>query len=226
MLTLHFYSGINSLPAKCLNGEAIIATESGVKWVNLSPNMKYHRRLFVQANLDEDYNISGICQVKEKEYAGQSIRYSVRKKGGIEEYIEDQKNDLTNFEITNYELTNLEQVSQPVGVKMEFTNESAVEEMGDLIAIDPILFKDFDENPFKKDHREFAVDFNFPIGLEYTYIYTIPEGYAFDEIPKPTRVANADQTISFLMNTSANGQSATITLKFEIKNAMYTPDKS
>jgi hypothetical protein len=82
-------------------------------------------------------------------------------------------------------------------VKFNFTTESFVEEVGDLISIDVILFKDFEENPFKKDYREFAIDFTYPIKLEYTYILSIPEGYTFDELPKPTRVSNADKSISF-----------------------------
>jgi hypothetical protein len=44
---------------------------------------------------------------------------------------------------------------------------------------------------------------------------------AFDELPKPTKVTNTDNTISFLLNAVARGKSATITLKFEIKKAMY-----
>ncbi len=219
------YSGIDALPAKCLNGEAVIADEANMAWVELSPHMKYHRRVFVQANLDEDLTLSGICQTKENDYAGQSIRSDVKKEGSIEEYIEKQKNGLDDFEISEYEVNDLEMVSNPVSLKFQFSTENAAEELGDIVALNPILFKDFDENPFKKDHREFAIDFSFPIALEYTYIINIPESYTFDELPKPTKVSNSDNSISFLLNTVALGQSATITLKLEIKKAMYLADQ-
>lgn len=215
------YSGIDALPSKCLNGEAVIADDSNMAWVTLSPNMKYHRRVFVQATLDEDLKLSGICQTKENDYAAQSVRSDVRKEGSIEEYIEKQKSGLGDFEISEYELNDVEMVSNPVSLKYQFSTENAAEELGDLIALNPILFKDFEENPFKKDHREFAIDFYFPISLEYTYILHIPESMAFDELPKPTKVTNTDNTISFLLNAVARGKSATITLKFEIKKAMY-----
>jgi transglutaminase-like putative cysteine protease len=219
------YSGINALPSKCLNGEALVADKSFAKWVELSPNMKYHRRIFVQETMDEDLVLSGTCQTKEKDYAAQSVRIEINKKGSVEEYIEKQKTGLSEFEISDYEVSNLEKVSEPVNVKFNFTTESFVEEVGDLISIDVILFKDFEENPFKKDYREFAIDFTYPIKLEYTYILSIPEGYTFDELPKPTRVSNADKSISFLMNTSAAGQKATISVQFEIKKSMYTLDQ-
>lgn len=215
------YSGIDALPAKCLNGEALIADIQYANWIELSPNMKYHRRVFVQAEITEDLEVKGVCQTKEIDYAAQYVRNKIKKEGGLEDYIEHQKKGIDDFEITNYEINNLDKTSQEVSIKFEFTSENIIEELGELLAINPILFRDFDENPFKKDHREFAIDFTYPITLEYTYIIKIPEGFAFDELPKPTRVSNADKSIDLILNASATGQSANITLKLQIKKSMY-----
>lgn len=215
------YSGIDALPSKCFNGEALIVDERNATWVELSPNMQYHRRVFIQANVTEDLEIKGTCQSKEIDYAAQYVRYKIRKEGGLEDYIEHQKNGLKDFELMNYEVNDIDLTSEPVSIKFEFSSENMIEELGDFIAVTPILFKDYEENPFKKDHREFAIDFTYPITLEYTYIINIPEGYTFDELPKPTRVSNADKSMSLLINSNAMGQSANITFKLEIKKAMY-----
>jgi len=215
------YSGIDALPSKCLNGEALIADPKYVRWVELSPHMQYHRRVFVQAEVTEDLEVKGVCQAKEMDYAAQYVRSKVKKEGGIEDYIDHQKNGLEDFEISNFEINDLSQTSEPVSVKFEFSSDNMVEELGEFIAVTPIFFKDFEENPFKKDHREFAIDFTYPITLEYTYIINIPEGFTFDEIPKPIRVSNTDKSINLLLNSNAMGQSANITLKLEIKKSMY-----
>lgn len=215
------YSGIDALPSKCLNGEALIAGAKYSAWVELSPKMKYYRRVFVQSELTEDMEIKGICQAKEMDYAAQYVRKEIKKDGSINEYIEKQKNGLEDFSISEYEVTDTELTSQAVNIKFKFSSDNMVEELGELIAVSPILFKDFDENPFKKDHREFAIDFTYPIKLEYTYIFSIPEGFAFDELPKPIKVSNTDNSISFFLNSNANGRNANITFRFEIKKSMY-----
>ncbi len=46
-----------------------------------------------------------------------------------------------------------------------------------------------------------------------------------DELPKPTRVANADKTISFLLNTVARGNTITVSLKFKVNKAFFPADK-
>lgn len=215
------YSGIDALPSKCFNGEALVVDERNATWVELSPNMKYHRKVFVQTKVTEDLEVKGTCQTKEMDYAAQYVRYKIRKEGGLDKYIEHQKKGLKDFDLTNYEVKAIDQTNEPVSVKFEFSSENMIEELGDFIAITPVLFKDYEENPFKKDHREFAIDFTYPITLEYTYIINIPEGYAFDELPKSTRVSNADKSINLLLNSNAMGQSANITFRLEIKKAMY-----
>jgi hypothetical protein len=61
--------------------------------------------------MDEDLVLSGTCQTKEKDYAAQSVRIEINKKGSVEEYIEKQKTGLSEFEISDYEVSNLEKVS-------------------------------------------------------------------------------------------------------------------
>lgn len=215
------YSGIDALPAKCLNGEGLIADEKNATWVALNPSMKYHRRVFVQAEITENLELKGSCQAKEIDYAAQYVRNKIKKEGGVNDYIEHVKKELKDFELSHFDVEDIELTSDPVNIKFEFHSSNMIEELGDFYAISPILFKDFEENPFKKDHREFAIDFTYPITLEYTYIIKIPEGFTFDELPKPIRVANADKSINLLLNSNAMGQSANITMKIEIKKAMY-----
>ncbi|NPD45726.1 DUF3857 domain-containing protein [Lentimicrobium sp. S6] len=215
------YSGINALPSKCLNGKGLVLDEKHSKWVALETHMKYKRRVFVQATFDEDLMVSGSCQTKEQGYAGQSIRRSIQKEGSEEEYISKQKNGLEDYEISDYSLIDVENTQKAVGVKFSFENEELINDMGDLLTLEPILFKDFDENPFKKDTREFPIDFIYPISLDYTYMYTIPEGFVIEELPQPTRVTNSDKTIGFSLNSVARGNTITVSVKFNVDQAMY-----
>jgi len=219
------YSGINELPAKCLNGEALILDMSNSAWVKLSSKQSFSRQVFVQASFDEDLNIKGVAQFKNKGYAAQRERENILDEGSSEEYIQNEIKNAGDFTITNMELNDIDENEKPLSKKYDFVLENELEEGDELIHFSPILFPDFKENPFVKDHREFSIDFQYPYSLYYTYIYTIPEGYVIDEIPQTVRVSNVDQSINLLYSVSANKTTITVMQKFDIKNTIYFPQQ-
>jgi len=216
------YSPIDLLPPKCLNGQGFATDINAPRWIDLEAGDPYSKRIFVQANIDEDFIVSGVYQAKEKGYAAMKIRKSIQSAGGNEKYIQDEIENSSDFSITEYSISDEENLDKDVTVKYKFSSDVQIQEMGDLISIHPILFKDYESNPFTKEVREFPVDFTYPISLDYTYIYTLPEGFVVDELPKPTRVSNEDKTMNFLLNSVARGNSITISLKFNIKKPFFS----
>jgi len=215
------YSGIDALPKKCLNGKALVLDKTAARWVNLETNVKYARKVFVQASMDEDFAISGSYQSKEIGYATQRIRRKIIEKGSTENYIQEIINNENNVKLEEVSLNNVDVLNKDVVLKYKFSSENLVNEMDDLITFEPIIFRDFDENPFKKEIRKFPIDFIYPISLEYTYVIQLPQGFTVQELPKPTRVSNSDKSISFLLNSVARGNSITMSLKFKINKAFY-----
>jgi len=215
------YSPIDILPKKCLNGQGFALDINAPRWIDLEAGVSYSKRSFVQASFDEDFIVSGVYQAKEKGYAAMRIRKNIQSAGGTEKYIQDEKENTSNFSITEYSISDEKNLDKDVTVKYKFSSDVQIEEMGDLIGIHPILFKDYESNPFTKEIRAFPVDFTYPISLEYTYIYTLPQGFVVDELPNPTRVSNEDKTMNFRLNTVARGNSITISLKFSIKKPFF-----
>ena len=215
------YSPINTLPYKCLNDQGLVLDLNAPQWVDLDTGVPFSKRTYVQANIDEDLIISGVYQAKEKGYAALKLRKNIISAGGTKKYIQDQKENAQDFHISDYSITNENDLDKDITVKYKFTSDTQIQEMGDLIGISPILFRDYENNPFTKELREFPIDFTYPISLNYTYQYTLPEGYVVDELPKATRVSNEDRSISFLLNTVARANTISITLKFDIKKAFF-----
>ena len=218
------YSGINLLPSKCLNENGYVLHETAPKWVSLEPFKNYNKRVFVQATIDEDLVITGVFQTKNIGYASQDLRKDIQEKGGVEKYTNSKIKNST-FSLSEYSIENAEKLDDAIKEKFKFKTDSHVQELGDILGIDPFLFKDFHENPFMKEVRKFPIDFVYPIALDYTYIYSLPEGYIVDELAKPTRVSNEDKTISFQMNSASTGKNITVSLKFQIKEAFFATHK-
>ena len=219
------YSYIDMLPNKCLNGQGFVLDAVAPRWVNLDAGVSFQRRVFVQVNIDEDLVVSGVYQAKNTGYAAMKTRKSIMRVGGAEKYANDKEENVEDYTISEYTVINENDLDKDLSIKFKFSSEVQVQEMGDLIGIHPILFKDYESNPFKKETREFPIDFTYPISLDYTYIYTLPEGFVVDELPKPTRVSNQDKSISFLLNTVARGKSITVSLKFKVNKAFFPTDK-
>jgi len=215
------YSPIDILPPKCLNGQGFSVNETSPRWVDLETGISYSKKVFVQANIDEDFIVSGAYQAKEIGYAAASLRKNIKLAGGVEKYIQDDIESTSDFNLAEYSISNEKNLDKDITVRYKFTSDVQIQEMGDMIGIRPILFRDYKSNPFTKDVREFPIDFIYPISLSYTYIYTLPSGFVVDELPKPTRVSNKEKTINFLLNTVARGNTITISLKFNIKKAFF-----
>lgn len=220
-----YYSGINSLPSKCLNGEGFVLDMNYPKWINLDTDLKFSRRVYVQAEITDDLLLEGVCQTKEMGYAAQDLRRDVSREGSLEEYVDQKQKDAVDIAYSDYEMKNLDIIGSDINQKFNFSIEHKLEEMGDYFTFQPILFKDVDDNPFTKEKRDFNIDFLYPRAIDYTYIYTIPEGFAIEELPKPTRVQNEEKTISFLLNSVAQGNKVTVTLKFKIDQKIYFASK-
>ncbi len=216
------YSPIDILPPKCLNGQGFVVDINTPKWIDLEAGITYSKRVFVQASIDDDFIVSGAYQAKEKGYAAMKIRKSIHSAGGSEKYIQDETGSSSDFSITDYSISDEENLDKDVTVKYKFSSDVQIQEMGDLIGIRPILFKYYESNPFTKETRDFPVEFTYPISLDYTYIYTLPEGFVVDELPKSTRVSNVDRTMDFLWNSATIGNSITISLRFNITKPFFS----
>lgn len=209
------YSSVDMLPDKCLNGQGFVLDATAPRWVNLDAGVSFQRRVFVQASINEDLVVSGTFQAKNTGYAAMKTRRNIINIGGAEKYANDKEESIADYTITEYTIINEKELDKDLNVKFKFSSEVQVQEMGDLIGIQPILFKDYESNPFTKEIRKFPIDFTYPISLDYTYIYTLPEGFTVDELPKPTRVSNDDKSISFLLNTVAKGNTITVSLNLK-----------
>ena len=219
------FTGLDILPEYCLNGEGLLIKQSGPQWISVESGNPYNISEGVIFTLSKDLKVTTNYQAKYSDYAAYFLRDNIDKKGGQEKFIKETIENNKDLNITNYSFENLDDLSKPVIKKYTANPEDYLEEMGDLILFKPIFFPNFTENPFKKDKRAFPVDFTYPRSYSHTVVIELPEGYAFDETPKNSRVANPDRSLSFSVNYALEGNKLTMLMEINIKSAFFTTDR-
>lgn len=219
------FTGLNILPEYCLNGQGMLIKESGYKWIPIETGVPYDISEFVQYTFDEDLKFTANYQAKYSNYAAYFLRNAINKKGGEDKYIKETIEDNKDFNITDFSFENLNQLSSPVLKKYTASPEDYIQEMGDMFLFSPILFPNFKENPFKKDKRDFPVDFTYPRNYSQTVIINLPEGYSFDEIPKNVRVASPDRSLFLSVMYSLENNKLSMIMKYNISASMFKADR-
>lgn len=215
------FTGLNMLPQKCLNGKGLLISEKGPKWIPIETGTPYDIAEFVSFKIDEDLSVTANYQSKHSKYAAYFFRDNIDDMGGIEKYEKKLIDDFKDFNITDFSVENLEDLSKPLVENYSLAPEDYLQEMGDLILMKPVLYPNFKENPFKKDTRDFPIDFTYPRNYQQTVVIELPEGYAFDELPKNLRIATADRALYMSIIYSIEGNKLTMLMKFNIKETMF-----
>ncbi len=213
------------LPMRCINGQGRLIKPTGSKWVSLSvPNGSNH---FVmgQMEIDEEGNLTGTMNISSRGYSAHERRKSIDSKG-LGQYIQDFRKGKGDWEITGFDVVNAKNTEKPLIEKMQCTIEGKVEDMGEVMILNPLLGSRWDENPFKSETRVFPVDFVTGQEDRYVISFKLPEGYVVDETPENVRVSTPDKGISYTyMVTVSQGNRVQILSMLKIKKPIFNQNE-
>jgi hypothetical protein len=215
------YGGLNVLPTVLLvdRAWAFDDRKTGDKWVNLTNLGRNQQINILRATIDENGVMTGESQIR---YTGQ-IAYSFKsnyfsKKDSLE-YLHD-KAVANKITIDTHSIEGLEPMSNVVNEQFTFTKNN--EFVGDYLYINPMIFMHLENNPFTQSERKLPIEFPFPYSYLTTVVFTIPEGYAVDEIPVPLNIVledNAGRCIYSVTQTSDN--TLQLTYRFELNQIIF-----
>lgn len=215
------YGDWNLLPEKCMVPQARIMKQNGCKWVNLSTVssgtiVKTARFIF-----DESKYTGRINDTRKGSSALAMNEYYYNHKNK-EDFIESLMKN-TNCEIDSFSISGTDN-SSPM-LKMSYTQTADASLGDDFLYINPMIDKQFSENPFKEEKREYPVQFNYLVNYMQIIDITIPEGYVVDELPQPAKmVLNVDDIIlTYRMAQSDN--IIKLHYQYQLKKLMFLPEE-
>ncbi|MEH6765978.1 MAG: DUF3857 domain-containing protein [Aequorivita antarctica] len=217
------YTPFGVLPFRDLNVEGrVMDFKKGSYWMPIEPASKNMHYANMQLTADEFGQFSGkvsevstgyISVEKRKEYNDYNKEEIIKKKQG--------KNESLN--ITNLEIQNQKDLEQPY--KESYNISLHEQPVGDKLYIYPFLMQTFfSENPFKKETRQYPVEFGFPITNNYLISFDVSNQYEIVKAPsnRLLKLPNNDGEISIVYDQSASKVNIRLTVK--LANYTFAPE--
>lgn len=224
----------NVLPSRAINGEGLMITPYGPKWVNLNSNKEINSKIITgDFSLNEDSALEGKMQVVLRSSSAAALRASLYKEQEKAETTEESDaeedeeslDDYKTGEVENLEVKNLDIPEQSLEILYDFTSDLGVNEIGNNIFLNPLLIKMASENPFKLEKRLYPVEFSEPIANTYIFKIQVPEGYEVEELPQSINLTLPDNGGKYMYTSAAQGDVVQIMVRFSLSKLTYLPQE-
>lgn len=174
------------LPKNLINGRGLVILDrKTIRWIDLEQPTHSTLKIFNQATIDYAGTITGQTREQLKGY------FAINFKQFLEEEYKF-KNQIVRYDYKDIRVTNVKIDSSQndlATLNYDFATQEAVTIKDHKMQIDPLLFLGLIENPFKKELRQFPVDFGFTQKREYLFNFEYPDTYTVAFIPEPINIA-------------------------------------
>ena len=217
--------GPDMLPWHDLNtgSQGMLISSSGYEWIPLAPKYTGKHNCNATLKLSADGTLSGKLSFTEKGYSGASARIAYMEvdedpRKCAMDYFIDTENEI---EVTEIEVNGEKEITAPFKMKFQMETDGFVQTAGDRMYIQPMLFEQFSDNPFKAEKRTYPVDFGYARNNSYMLNLEIPEGYVIEESPQPVRISTPDQSATFVFNVMAMGNRVQLISQMQLNKSQY-----
>ncbi|MDR2037920.1 MAG: DUF3857 domain-containing protein [Bacteroidales bacterium] len=214
------YGGIDLVSPDCMVQEArCIYFDRPGNWVDIHEIGRNIVVTTIQVAFNEEGKLSGTMEQKMNGIPCAIYRYRVDKQKSVEDYIQEIENK------RNITVSDLQQ-GEPKGVDVTETYTFEINDItlgGDYIYINSLIFPEMKENPFKEETRKLPVEYPYPFDSYIIVKFTIPEGYAIEELPSNERIFFDEKksiTYTYLGQKIENQINAT--QRFNMKRTLYS----
>ncbi|HEY4789555.1 MAG TPA: hypothetical protein VIH57_26070, partial [Bacteroidales bacterium] len=150
---------------------------------------------------------------------------SYEKFNSQDEYLKDFENDHKGLTVIDCKIQNLDSIYYPVMDEYNVKIKNEVNNAGNLLYINPMMYQRMDENPFKVEERKYPVDFIYATELVYIFKLSLPDGYKVNTLPKPLIIKLPDNSASCLYQIANIGNTLQLTYKYLINKPLFTEDQ-
>ena len=183
---------------------------------------QFNNTVIIQAEIDKDGLMKGEASVASGDYAriGRMPKLKEGKDKFTEAYFTSQN---AGAKVDSLVFENEETDSLPLIQKFQFTQPTSAS--GEYRYFSANLFSGLEKNPFVADNRFSDVFFGANQRYNIVGSFTIPEGYVFDELPKPVRMIMPDTGIVFTRLLGVNENTLSVRYTLDFKKPIYTVEE-
>ncbi|MEM0542868.1 DUF3857 domain-containing protein [Flavobacterium sp. j3] len=199
-------SDSNRLPVRVLNGSGRLIRKDGTsEEIDLMPKTNSNNVTNIIASINQQGEVAG--KVREQYFDYNAFLFRKNHNGfSSQSQVEKLEKIYPGIEISSYTVQNSEELDLPIIENYDFTTSNVVEIIGDKMYFSPFLFLMKTENPFKKEKREYPIDFIYPNKDKVIINFTIPEGYVVETLPKEMALSMPDNLANLRYMISNTGK--------------------
>ncbi len=219
------YSFNNILPYRVLNWQGREIADNGKSsWVNLQPKSKSKETTMLNVSFDDDLKLTG--NVIKQYTAHLAMNYRQKHNNlDIDEHIKAIETNKEGTEISALRYENDKNLNENLKVTYDYEFSDGIDQIGDKLYLNPLLFFSTKEVPFKLETRQYPIDFVIPIQDKYIVNIKLPEGYKVEALPKSETFVFNEENAAFKYIINNVGNYLRLTLDFEIKTPIILPSE-
>ena len=209
---------LNVLPANLLVNRARLV-KKGVpgEWVNLQTSARGRDVVSIHAQLNTDGLLQGTISSRLYEESAAKLRRTWRNAKDSTEQI-NKIQEREGIEIKTYQTSSRTDFSPTMDERMTFTKQC--DAVGDIIYLNPLVSVPLNESPFTAAERSLPIEFPYKQSEIINTTIILPEGYAVEEVPKPTMLKF--DGISVRIASILNGNQLCTQFKYNIEKTFFT----
>lgn len=213
---------INVLPPDLLVTNArLVRPNVPGEWVDLTRLTRNGTTMTVATTLTDDLRLCGEYTCKETGNTSYSTKESYSESDDEQDYISEIETDLA-IEIDDITFGQMKEYSSSSQTEYKFHKD--LDTSGDFVYINPFLVKFHSADTFQSLQREFPIDFPFTYSLTYIFTFTIPEGYAVDQIPENRIFKFQPLASTARCSCTVNGNTVQMVYNFSQNKMMCGPE--
>lgn len=216
------FSSFNVLPTRAINWQGrVLRPDGSSRWVNLTPNKPSVQSTSLNVTLKDDFSAEGAVRKRYTDY----LAFDYRNKYAFssdEDHIKKLESGNGSIEISELNFENAKNVTKPVDVSYKYQLQDAVENIGDNLYLQPMLFTAMKESPFKADSRLYPIDFTYPVSEKYIINISLPDGYEVETLPQSEALNFKDQACSFKYISKVNGKYLQLNISLDINSTIIS----
>jgi hypothetical protein len=212
----------NMLPIRCINGQGRIISDKRSGWIDLNSSQRYEYTNITDVSIGADGIVTGKMQRSFTNYAALEKRNEIKNKKDNEDYIRSLEGINKGMTISDFELLNLDSLDRTFTEKLQVELLNVTQVAGNIISFTPLLYDQWNSNPFKLEKREFPVDFTYPRVYKIIMAYEVPKGYSLDEKPTDMVMTFPDGLTKFSYRLAVDGSTIRIVSMLTIGKSIYS----
>jgi transglutaminase-like putative cysteine protease len=218
---------VNLVSYDALNHKGLVLDLDNLSadWLLMEPNEVSVSSIYTVLSFDDDLKLKGTITKRKSNYDALNTRRKFYSYASEEEFLKDFKSNKNGFNIKKYAKTDFDKPSLPLVEEIEFELEDYMEEAGNLVYFNPLMYDRTKENPFKDEERNFPVDFGYPFNESCRILITTPEGFEVDKLPESILFKLEDNKAVFSYTVSKLDNQVLINSKILISKSEFGAER-